>query len=175
MYQPLFYWKPILLILHVYSADWLDLSNMNLTGAIPSEIGLLTSLSKFCCMVFCNFYYRIWGTSLLILCFYSAAELDLQFNSLMGAIPSEIGLLTSLSKLCWLWHGHCDFCSFIKRQAYPRTSFHSTANLHLNDNSLTGAIPSEISLLTSMGELCCCVVAVTPLLNAKLTRLLFVL
>ena len=85
-----------------------------------------------------------------LLCIRSAAELNLQENLSVGMIPSEIGLLTNLSKLCLVWNGR-----FIKP---PLVLSHSlcasvclTGELTLSNSGLTGTIPIQIGLLTRLG------------------------
>lgn len=83
------------------STENLALEHNSLKGSIPSEIGLLTALESKC---WCQWH----GFAPLRDCshhshsrpFYSNStdSLGLFFNSLTGSVPSEIGLLTALSK-----------------------------------------------------------------------------
>ena len=77
----------------------------------------------------------------------------LEENVLTGRIPSQIGLMTSLSEF------HCSLDYF---QYYGCVSFvlistltsHSLDFPDLSDNSLTGQIPTEIALMVQLGESC---------------------
>ena len=75
---------------HIESRN--PLESNELTGSIPSEIGLLTSLNSL------NFAINelIGSIPSEIGLLTSLEELYLCYNALTGTIPSEIGLLTSL-------------------------------------------------------------------------------
>lgn len=80
---------------------FLGLGWTDLTGSLPTEIGLMTNLGKWC-IIFYDWQllvgYDSYYTHLLILR-GDAVIADLEANW-SGTIPSEIGLLTtSLSKL----------------------------------------------------------------------------
>jgi hypothetical protein len=126
---------------------------------IPSEIGFLTILSESsavalapspddCCRVFdC--------TLMLVVISHSAAWLDLDTNSLMGTIPSEIQFLTSLSESNIVWLLAVKICCrhvFHWTLMLARHFSFDTAQLDLSSNSLTGPIPSEIKFLTRLSE-----------------------
>jgi hypothetical protein len=74
-----------------------------LTGTIPSEVSLLTKLSELSVVwllvvmivLSCVFH---WTLMRALVIFDSTAYLDLCCNSLTGTIPSQLGLLTKLSK-----------------------------------------------------------------------------
>jgi hypothetical protein len=95
-----------LLVIFHSTAD-LSLSSNSLTGTIPSEVGLLTKLSELSVVWFlvvmivlsCVFHC----TLMLAFIFYSTAWLSLWGNSLTGTIPSEVVLLTKLSKFSVVW------------------------------------------------------------------------
>lgn len=73
--------------------------------------------------------------NLLHLYFHSKVLLDLSSNALMGTIPSEIGLLTWLSKYCHL----VPLLTVVTRNSCVlHFNFHSSAQLDLYDNNLTG-------------------------------------
>ena len=66
-----------------------------LTGAIPTEIGLISGLGEW------RFVMRTWYSVLVLNDFVTilfAVDVDLSQNNYGGAIPSEVGLLTDLSK-----------------------------------------------------------------------------
>ena len=88
-------------------------SGNNLSGAIPPEIGDLTSLSY----------------------------LSLKGNNLSGAIPSEIGNLTSL------WYLSLEGNNLSGAIPSEIGNLISLRELYLDFNALTGAIPSEIGNL----------------------------
>lgn len=93
-----------------------NFSTIKLSGRIPTEIGLLTRLSK----------------------------LDLNSNSLTGSIPTNIGSLTILTYL--------NFDNNLLQGTNPTAMalLTSLAYLSLGVNSLSGPIPSQIGLLTSL-------------------------
>jgi hypothetical protein len=98
--------------LFIRSTAWLYLGSNNLTGTIATEIALMTNLSESsiaCCNDCCHVFFVACCFKLL-LCFFllsshacitffqSTDDLYLYNNSLTGTIPSQIELLTSLSK-----------------------------------------------------------------------------
>jgi Leucine-rich repeat (LRR) protein len=101
---------------HVTSMNF---SSNNLSGAIPAEIGNLTSLQY----------------------------IDLGSNQLSGSIPTEIGNLTLLTDL-GLYYNQLT-------GALPTQIGNLAAlkNLYLNNNLLTGAIPTQIGNLTALQSL----------------------
>ena len=121
----------------------LDLSANNLTGAIPSEMANLTSLETLVLL----------GNSLSgeipseIGNLTRLQRLLLTSNSLSGEIPSAIGNLTRLEDL-WL-HGN-SLSGEIPSEIGGLTRLEG---LLLSDNNLSGKIPSEIGNLTSLEEL----------------------
>ena len=87
-----------------------------LSGAIPTELGSLTSLTR----------------------------LSLGDNQLTGAIPTQLGSLTSLQ---WLQLHDNQLTGAIPTQL---GSLSSLTSLDLHANRLTGAIPDELGSLTSL-------------------------
>ncbi len=98
------------------SIEDISLQSNQLTGSIPTEFGLLTNLDDL------DLGYNLFNSSIPseIGLATSLHMLRLNTNRLAGTIPSEIGLLTNL------------------------------VFLELHDNNLTGPIPSELGLLTSL-------------------------
>jgi hypothetical protein len=85
----------------------LYLSGNTLTGTIPSQIALMSNLSEsgvawllVVMIVMCVFHCTLM---LAFVIYYSTAGLDLSGNSLMGMIPSQIGLLSNFSESSVVW------------------------------------------------------------------------
>jgi len=91
----------------------LDLAFQLLTGPVPTEIGLLTQLTR----------------------------LDLSFNSFSNNLPTEIGLMTRMRVL-----GIVQTTTF-GRIPTQLGDLHILRELYLNQNSLIGTLPTEIGKL----------------------------
>lgn len=119
---------------------WIDLTNNNLTGILPPDLGNLNQLEN----------------------------LNLMYNSLTGAIPREIGNMTnlqvlslnhntlsgtippelaSLSRLTDLTLNHNNLSGSIPIQLGQLANLH---RLVLDNNQLTGSIPDSIGQLTQI-------------------------
>lgn len=104
-------------------------------------------------MLYCMMqYFHFVSHSRCIAWLPSSEILYLGNNSLTGTIPSQIGLLTDLSKSReTLLQPFClDPTSLASLT--PCLRLPSTARLSLSGNRLTGTIPSEIHLLTKLSE-----------------------
>lgn len=77
--------------------EYMSLHDTYLTGTIPSEVGLWSSLSEWCvgCLLDLCTQFRPY-----LMRFRFVATLSLSVNALTGTIPSEIELLTRLGELC---------------------------------------------------------------------------
>ena len=129
----------------------------SLTGSIPSQIGLLTSIMRL--FVTDN---DLTGSIPSEIGFLTSLEmLVTDENRLMGSVPSEIGLLTNLniikiSELSLVFRVkpiHFPMILLVLTQSYDSPCFAS------DRNSLTGTIPTEMEGLLSldrlyMGEFC---------------------
>ncbi len=121
----------------------LVLSNNQLSGAIPPQIGNLTALEYL--YLFDNQLSGVIPPEIGNLT--ALTWLDLRHNSLSGAIPPEIGNLTALWGL-ELYNNQLS-------GAIPPEIGNLTAlgSLALDNNQLSGAIPPEIGNLTALTRL----------------------
>jgi hypothetical protein len=130
----------------------LDFFHNNIAGTIPKEIGLLSnSLGKHIKTFWIAFGYFYYDWALIPSLFFFSEEFGFVNTPVRGTIPTEIGLLTELSKFCTSFS-----CSF----PFPHLLFHLYLNLAaalwLYDIGLTGTIPTEITLMTSLRKFCIC-------------------
>lgn len=132
-----------------FTTDTVSLFKNNLSGSIPSTIGLLTLLGEY------FLWYRLVGfhqsfrsvSSSLV---PSLDSFDLSKNDLTNSIPVEIGRLTRLSKFLL---GLCiQLLIGIVWQLTIIIINVSQDLLSLWKNKLVGRIPSEIGLLTALSE-----------------------
>ena len=132
----------------------LDLSNDELIGPIPAEIGQLTNLTEL--NLSRNKVYNhdtdLYDNGLTgpipaeIGQLTNLTNLNLYRNKLTGPIPAELGQLTNLEYL----HLSDNELTAIPAEISQLTNL---KNLHLNDNQLTGTIPAELGNLTNLNEL----------------------
>ena len=138
-----------------------------LTGSIPTEVGLLTELIN---LELCK---RLF--SVLLVCFeikqihsfFASNLFSLIFshiiliasNELTGSIPTEVGLLTELTSLglCKRLFSVLLVCFEIKQIYLSFASnlfslIFSRITL-IDDNELTGSIPTEVGLLSNLVQL----------------------
>jgi hypothetical protein len=95
-----------------------------------------------------------WYNSGFSLCPSGSVDtLTLWDNNLVGTIPSELALMSNLgeSSVVWLLVVMIVLCVFHCTLILD-CHIHSTAGLDLSGNSLTGTIPSQIALLSNLGE-----------------------
>ena len=116
-----------------------------LTGQLPTEIGLLTSLN----LVKLSKHADLNGS--IPQQFFSGLRvvdhLDLSSNGLSGAIPTAIGTLAFATKVDL--HGN----SLDKKIPSEVGLLVNVRTFDLSDNSLTGNIPTRIGLMTSLTDL----------------------
>jgi len=114
---------------------FLDLSQNQLTGAIPTEIGNLINLN----------WLVLWNNQLTgnipesIGDLVGLVRIDLDVNQLTGSIPPEIGNLTNLTRL-WLYDNQLtgeipdSICSLVE----------NNCNINISNNQLCPPYPSCI-------------------------------
>jgi hypothetical protein len=86
---------------------------------------------------------------------HSTDWLSLSRNSLTGTIPTQIALMSNVceSSVVWLLVVMIVLsCVFFIVLSCLLVIFHSTAELYLYSNSLTGTIPSQIALMSNLCE-----------------------
>ena len=125
------------------SLTHLDLDFNPMTGTIPSEIGMLSALTWLDLE-----YSRMTGTiPSEIGMLSSLTVLDLQRNLITGMVPSEILMLSSLKEV------YLDINSITGTIPSEVGMLSSLERLVLDDNLITGTIPSEIGMLSSLIDL----------------------
>jgi len=136
----------------------------DLSGAIPSELGLLTNVEK---IILGKCGRRVdlcleehgWNpSSTSNFAFFPLLHdaLILDYNQLSGSIPSELGLLTNVEWIMLCKYGRrVDLC--LEEHGWNPSSTSNFAffpllhdALILVDNQLSGSIPSELGLLTNV-------------------------
>ena len=118
----------------------LDLGNLGLTGTLPTELGVLESLTRL--MLFEN---RLSGSVPEQISELTALEyLDVTQNELSGTITSQIGLLGGLQDL---WLGRNRLSGTIPSHI---GQLGKLGGLGLEFNRLSGTIPTELALLTEL-------------------------
>jgi hypothetical protein len=93
--------------------------------------------------------------SCLLVTFHSTDRLFLYDNGLKGTIPSQIALMPNLceSSVVWLLVVMIVLsCVFFIVLSCLLVIFHSTDDLDLSANSLTGTIPSQLAMMSNLCE-----------------------
>ncbi len=118
----------------------LDLSENQLSGVIPAEIGRLTNLARL----------SLWGNQLqgeippTIGSLDNVTHLSLWANQLRGAIPAELGDMASLE---WVALGINELTGEIPPELGNLTNL---THVDFTLNQLSGAIPPELGNLTNL-------------------------
>jgi len=139
----------------------------DLSGTIPSELGLLTNLELiYLCKYgrrvdLCLEEYGLNPSSTSNFAFFPLLynEFILDDNQLSGSIPTELGLLTNVERIYLCKYGRrVDLC--LEEHGWnpsSTTNFAFFSLLHdaliLGNNNLNGTIPSELGLLTNVEKI----------------------
>ena len=118
----------------------LSLTNNHLSGHIPPEISLLTSLEQL--ILANNLLQQTLPSELGLLT--KLKQLDVQTNTLSGPLPSELGAMTNLGIL---WASKNSLSSTLPTTLGLLTSLQS---LTIGINFFTGPIPTELGLLKQL-------------------------
>jgi len=129
----------------------LVLTEVELSGTIPTTVGLLTKLTEFDVSntgkLDCT--NNPWNAPLWYYDGYSHCE-DPSNNVITGPIPTEVGLLTKLTKF-WVANNQIGFngATAIPTEVGLMTEMES---FWVSDNHITGPIPTEVGMMTKMNE-----------------------
>ncbi len=96
-------------------------------------------------------------------------RLQIDKNEFTGTIPPELGDLTDLK---YLYLGTLSFAKLTSRESLfhaPHSYFGNKYLSHLDDNELTGAIPTDIGELTELTDLHLCKFCLPCLLASQLS------
>jgi len=141
--DPMSTWFGVTLSADGCSVTNLDLSNNELTGEIPPELGSLANLTILD-LVYNNLIGEIppeLGNLVNLTGLYLAYNGS---NGLTGEIPSELGNLVNLTELGLEWN------NLTGQIPSELGSLANLTILDLADNSLTGEIPSELGNLVNL-------------------------
>ncbi|KAM0849472.1 hypothetical protein ACQ4PT_053714 [Festuca glaucescens] len=127
----------------------LDLSDNHLTGAFPSDILGLASLS-YLNLSFNNFSHGLPAGDSLAAGLPRIATLSLSYNYFNGSLPDTIGALAELKKLELSSNA---LTGVIPPSLCPSTGISKLELLHLQNNYLTGSIPPAISNCANLQSL----------------------
>ena len=161
-------WTGVACDVHSHRVTVLNISSLNLTGTIPSQLGNLSSLQSL--NLSCN---RLSGSiPSAIFTLYTLKYVNFRGNQLSGAFPSFIFNKSSLQHLDFSYNAlsgeiPANICSnlpFLESISLSQNMFHgripsALSNckyleiLSLSINNLLGAIPKEIGNLTKLKEL----------------------
>jgi len=151
-------------VFFLFLHDALILVDNQLTGSIPSELGLLTNLKG---LHFCKCGHKVdlcleengWNpssTSNFVFFPLLHDALILAHNQLSGSIPSELGLLTNVELIVLCKYG-CRVDLWLEEHGWnPSLTFNFAFFPLLHDalilgfNNLSGRVPSELFALPNV-------------------------
>ncbi len=139
--RPLSQWKGV--IMSDSRVVQLSLTNNQLTGSIPAELGSLTNLQQL-------YLYKNQLTGSIppeLGNLTNLQRLYLYNNQLTGRIPPELGNLTNLQRL------YLDKNQLTGRIPPELGNLTNLQRLYLYNNQLTGSIPAELGNLTNLQQL----------------------
>ncbi|KAH9714616.1 protein kinase domain-containing protein [Citrus sinensis] len=165
---PVCNWTGVACDVHSHRVTVLNISSLNLTGTIPSQLGNLSSLQSL------NLSFNRLSSSIpsAIFTIYTLQNVSLRKNQLTGTFPSFIFNKSSLQHLDFSFNtlsgeipaNICSNFPFLEYLALSNNMFHGgilsalsnctyLQKLDLVYNDFSGAVPREIGNLTKLKEL----------------------
>jgi hypothetical protein len=138
--------------LSFFCAAFLALTLNHLTGPIPTELARLTSLRALYLCKFATISSSGLDTIRLLASFlqFISSTLVVAINQLTGPIPTELGRLTGLEYLGLGKFATISSSELVTIRLLASFLQFISSTLVVDENQLTGPIPSELGRLTSL-------------------------